>query len=115
MTRKSIYRIIDAVSDKTLSIASTSLPLSVKLSELKQNYKKSKGCKKYQTIFHDHGIENLEIELLESFEYDRIEELRKKDNEYRRSYNIKFKENMSDVDSTTTTATPLTGAPNDVI
>jgi len=44
MARKSIYKIIDAVGDKTLLIASTSLPLSVKLSELKQNYKKSKGC-----------------------------------------------------------------------
>lgn len=88
MTSKSIYRIIDATNDKTIFISSTNIPLSLKLSELKQNYKKNKGCKKYKASFNEVGIDNLIIELIENYEYYEIEELRKQENYYKRLYNI---------------------------
>ena len=73
MVVKAIYRIIDSDDNNTILISSTFMPLSNKLSELKQSL-----CNKYHWIFTKTGIDNLIIELLETFEYNKVEALRKK-------------------------------------
>lgn len=107
MVVKDIYRIIDR-NQNTIFISSTSIPLSNKLSELKQNYKHQKGSKKYYSMFNKIGIDNIMIELLETYEYNKIEELRKKENEYKRSYGLNMIEHEIDNRSISSTATPAT-------
>ena len=81
-----IYRLIDRITDKTIFIGSTTIKLSQKLAELKYNYHEHRSCAKYKDIFDKVGVDNIEIELIQSYPCNNIDELRMKEHEIKRSY-----------------------------
>ena len=83
--RGRIYRLIDANTNETLLIASTTVGLRQKLSEFKYNYAKGKCGAKYKDLYDRIGSENIEIELIQRFPCDSKEELQAKEQEIRRS------------------------------
>lgn len=88
MVMKSIFKLIDKRTNNVIYIGYSSMALSTTLANLKYNFKNNKGCKKYKSIFESVGIDNILIKLVESFEFDNIDEVNKKVDEIKESFNL---------------------------
>ena len=88
-----IYKLVDATTDETLLIGSTTIRLCQKLSEFKYNYAKKKSISKYKDLYDKLGSDNIYIELIQSYPCNNIEELKAKENEVRRLYKANNKQN----------------------
>ena len=85
---KNIFRLIDNRTNDTIFIGYTTMPLSSKLAGMKINWKYNRGCDNYKSIFKDIGLEHISIELVEVYEYDSFDELKKKENDLKRVYKL---------------------------
>ena len=80
-----IYKLVDGNTNEILLIGSSTIRLSQKISELKSNYNKNKLGKKYKDIYDRLGADNIDIELIQSYPCNNIDELRQKEKDIRRS------------------------------
>jgi len=80
-----IYRLIDSKSDETLFVGATTIPLCQKLAEFKYHHALGKSSKTRKELFNRIGPDNIYIELIEGYPCNNIEELKRKENEIKRS------------------------------
>ena len=83
-----VHKLVDIDSNEIIYIGSTTVPLAMKLSELKHNHYRRKASPKYN--FDHFNPENMYIELIESCPCNNIEELKKKEGEIRRLHKFKM-------------------------
>jgi hypothetical protein len=65
-------------------IGSTTRPLSERMAEHRKHFKTGKTRTTSHLIFQKHGLENPKIELIEEFQCENIEQLRKREGEIQR-------------------------------
>ena len=73
-----IYKLVDGNTNEILLVGSSTIRLSQKLAELKSNYNKNKIGKKYKDIYERVGVDNIDIELIQSYPCSNVDELRQK-------------------------------------
>ena len=88
-----IYKLVDATTDETLLIGSTTIKLCQKISEFKYNYAKKKSISNYKDLYDKLGSENIYIELIQRSPCNNIEEFKAKENKVRRLYKANKKQN----------------------
>ena len=80
-----IYKLVDGNTNEILLVGPSTIRLSQKLAELKSNYNKNKIGKKYKDIYDRVGVDNIDIELIQSYPCSNVDELRQKEKDIRRS------------------------------
>ena len=73
-----IYKLVDGNTNEILLVGSSTIRLSQKFSELNSNYNKNKIGKKYKDICDRVGVDNINIELIQSYPCSNVDELRQK-------------------------------------